>query len=309
MNTRINKEYDIELLKTLYWIHSPSGFECGIQGFIRSCLTEMGIRFEVDDLDQTYYLSNKNMPLLVSHTDQVSNSPISRLKETEFIIKGDDNLGADDKNGIWIILSLLKENPNLNFCFSNKEEMGGDIDYLLADNEDILGEISYALVFDRRGSSDIIGNMNGYCSIKFEEEICEVGKSFGYSIGMGTFSDCDEISKYLNCVNLSCGYYRAHSVNEYTNKKHLINALEFGKEIIKIVKGPFKHSIIQSSWFNNWSYGDLRNDSYSACPHCHSKMDALEVYDTHLDEDILYGERCPKCFFESFLDDPYYDRY
>ncbi len=297
----------MELLKTLYWIHSPSGFENGIQGFIRQYLYTNGIKFFVDDYNQTFNFDNKDRPLIIAHADQVSFEPLTKLKENGVIIKGDSNIGADDKNGIWILLNLLKEDPFLNFCFSNKEEVNGDIDSVLYYEKESIDTIPYCLVFDRTGSSDIIGSWNGYCTDEFEDKISGVGKDFGFKPGIGTFSDCDEISDYLNCVNLSCGYYKAHTKDEYTIKSHLLNSLQFGKEIIKKVHGPFKHVVTQKTWYNNWSYEDLKNDSYSACPKCNYKMEILEVYDFESGTDIAYGEVCPECFYELYYSS--YDSY
>ncbi len=291
---------DLNLLKTLYWIHSPSGHEYGMQGFIRQQLQQKGIKFYIDEYNQTFNFDNSGRPLVVAHADQVTFDPCSKIFESNNIVKGDSNLGADDKNGVWIVLNLLDKYPDLNFCFSNKEETEGDIESVLYYEQDSLSKIPYCLVFDRRGGSDIIGNWNGYCSEEFEDEICEVGLDFGFRTGFGTFSDCDEISEYLNCVNISCGYYKAHTKQEYTVKWELLNSLEFGKEIIEKVTGPFKHTIINKGLFGGWSYKDLKNDSYSACPKCYTKMNFLEVYDDVGKTDTVYGEYCPQCHHEVY---------
>lgn len=296
--------YDMELLKTMYWIHSPSGSEEGLQGFIRQELYKKGIEFYIDEYNQTYNFDNTGKPLLVAHADQVNHVPLMKLTETDIAIIGDSNLGADDKNGIWIILNLLDKYPDSNFCFSNKEEVGGDIDSVLYYNEELVQDIPYCLVFDRTGGSDIIGSWNRYCSDEFEDEVSYIGTEFGFKTTYGLFSDCDEISRYLNCVNISCGYYQAHSDKEYTIKRDLINSLEFGKSILKNITRSFEHNI--PTW-GSYGYGygiHHHNHNYddinSLCPACSSKLNVLTVHDKVESTYIEYGKACSICSYEYF---------
>jgi hypothetical protein len=222
---------NIELLKSLYWINSPSGSEHGMSGFISMTLNNMKVNFKTDQYFQIYSLRNTKYPIVCCHIDQIGQNPISKLTGKKGIITGNRNIGADDKNGIWICLELIKRNPDINFIFSTCEEIGGNIASLLAIND--ISEFPYCLVFDRKGSSDIIGTKNDYCSIEFESAIAGLGKGFGYKPAQGIFSDCNALSYYINCVNLSCGYYNAHTDKEYTVLSELLNALEFGNAITR----------------------------------------------------------------------------
>jgi len=260
----------MDLLKQLYWIHAPSGSEYGIQGFIRGWLYKHGINFSIDDNNQTYFFNNPKQPVLCAHADQVDHEPLTRLIETSDIIRGDSNLGADDKNGVWIVLNLLKENPDLNFCFSNEEEIGGLIQGLLYQEEDLLKDIPYCLVFDRKGGGDIIGVDNNYCTEEFQDDIAAIGNMYGYTPTQGVWSDCDSIAGYINCVNISCGYHNAHTDKEYTNKKEILNALNFGKEIINTLTKMYQVEQFKSSY----SYEDM-------CPNCGGILN--NYYDDELD--------------------------
>ncbi len=281
---------DFELLKSLYWLHSPSGYENGIQGFIRQWLYNRGIKFNIDNDNQTYYFNNPNKPLIVAHTDQVTSAPLTKIIETNKIIKGDGNIGADDKNGVWIILQLLEEYPDLNFVFSNEEEAGGKIDDLLYDEYESLYHIPYCLVFDRQGKSDIIGAMNDYCTRDFEDEICGIGSAYGFKSKYGFFSDCDSIRYYLNCVNISCGYYLAHSEHEFTVKKDLVNALEFGKCIIDNITKEFK---LEYHCSKSYNYHDYDEDD-DTCPIC--GWDGLRDL---FEDDPESGQYCMYCQYET----------
>ena len=223
----------METLIQMYKINSKSGHEQQLQAFIRTQLDKIGIKYFIDEYNQTYNLSHKDKPLLSAHADQVGAETLKHVEIKQGILSGNCNLGADDKNGCWLILELLKKYPDLNFVFSNQEEIGGNIQYLLEQEQASLESIPYALVFDRKGKGDIVGTKNDYCVSEFEDDISTIGKEYGFKPAYGVWSDADKISDYLSCVNLSCGYYNAHTDNEYTVISELLNSLEYAKAIIE----------------------------------------------------------------------------
>lgn len=227
----------MNLLKQLYSIHSPSHGEAKISAFVKAWLTRRGIPFDTDRKGQIFKLI-PGRPILSCHMDQVQMGPPGG-----FVIKTNstgkteihgvkDGLGADDKNGIWICLNLLTK-WDASFIFSTGEEsISKDVEDVLTANEDILKRIPYCLVFDRKGSGDIIATENGYCTKDFAARVAEEGGKFGYRLQTGVFSDADAISEYCECVNLSVGYYRAHSKEEYTIFEELQTALAFGDHLL-----------------------------------------------------------------------------
>lgn len=224
MNTLIN----------IYCIHSPSKKEGLLSKYIQSLLDKAGIEYKVDKHHQIYNIK-PNKPLICAHIDQVQQTICEYTVTHNDYIYGFNNhkqvgLGADDKNGVWILLKLLQKYPDLSFIFSAQEETGGKI-YDLCQDIDI-SNTPYALIFDRKGGGDIIGASNNYCCDDLEQAIATIGRGYGYKPAQGIYSDCDALSEYIPCVNLSCGYYNAHTDNEYTNINELINALEFGKALI-----------------------------------------------------------------------------
>ena len=224
MNTLIN----------IYCIHSPSKKEGLLSKYIQSLLDKAGIEYKVDKHHQIYNI-NPNKPLVCAHMDQVQQTSCEyTVIHNEYIYGFNDHkqvgLGADDKNGVWILIKLLQQYPDLSFIFSVQEETGGKI-YDLCQDIDI-SNIPYALIFDRKGGGDIIGASNNYCCNDLEQAIATIGEDYGYESAQGIYSDCDALSEYIACANLSCGYYNAHTDNEYTNVKELVNALDFGKALI-----------------------------------------------------------------------------
>lgn len=109
---------NIPLLKKLYSIYSPSGKEQSMIRFLCSYIKTLpgDISVSQDRHGNLYVIKGKSetYPCLVSHIDQVAHSNHSKdfkAIETKEIIFGYspgrkrfENLGADDKNGVFICL-------------------------------------------------------------------------------------------------------------------------------------------------------------------------------------------------------------
>lgn len=236
----------IETLKKMYKIHSPSHNEDDMQLFIMDKLDELGVTYQQDKMGNIFNFI-EGTPLLSAHMDQVQTKRchhvITVKSKQSTALYGCDNdgkltgLGADDKNGLWIILNALS-NPSLppfSFLFSVEEEVGGNIDNLLKDNKELVESMPFALILDRRNGTDIIGTYNSYCESDFENDLEALSDELGFKFttAMGIFSDADAICEYIPCVNLSVGYYAAHSTNEYTMVEELETTLKFTEKIIK----------------------------------------------------------------------------
>lgn len=282
---------DTKLLKELYLIHAPSNNENEISIFVQNELKKMKIEFQVDEFDQIYSIK-KNTPLLVAHLDQVGRKPISRTFEKKGFIYGNGNLGADDKNGVFIILETLKKNKNISFIFSTCEEIGGNIFNIasIETPEDCL----FALILDRKGSSDIIGKDNNYCTNAFQKAILKIGKKYGYRSAHGIFSDADYLSGFLSCVNLSVGYYNPHTNQEYTKIADVENCIKFIQEIIKRIWRKFQpvKKVKKSFQFSKYSQSSKYFNKKT-------KIDYdTELFDFEEQEDII-----EKNNYEKYMND------
>lgn len=245
-----------ELLKELYLFRSYSGFEeplrCGIMNYL-------------DKLNVPYINYNGNIlgfnhpgkPLFSAHMDMV-NTESWKLKGqenavTDAVFTIDDkaclrlyrgpqkdghqtSLGADDKNGIWVILMLLREGFEINFAFCHSEEVGGiGSSQIIADKEcaQFIETCKFGIIIDRRNAGDIIGYDNKYCmALDDRLEAFSNEHGFGYKCARGSVSDADKFSTLIECVNLSCGYYEPHTSREYTNLNELWNTYQFCKKIL-----------------------------------------------------------------------------
>lgn len=250
-------EDDYLMLLTLYKLRSYSGFEQPVRNYIEGLLTEWKIPY-INLNGNIIGLNHKTSPIISAHMDMV-NTDRNHLGPKEdsipnaiFTIDDDTNiriyrpldngdvrqtsLGADDKNGIWVALMLLKRGVNINFIFSHGEECGCvGIKQVVADAEiaQKIEKCAYSLVIDRRNKNDIIGYENDYC-LALDDRLENFAKQFGYEYkcAKGLCSDANHISLLNEVVNLSCGYYEAHSPTEYTNLSELIYCFKFVGTVI-----------------------------------------------------------------------------
>ena len=178
----------MKLLTDLYFTHSPTrGGEEKMSAFVKSKLKERNI-LDYKTLDNQIYRIIPDTPMVCAHLDQVTFSPLTKLSMYNDIISGDSALGADDKNGIWIILKLLEKYKDISFIFSSGEESGGDIDQVLDLVKDELESIKYCLIFDRRNGKDIVGTSNFYCENDLEDAVVDLAKPLAETLSLNSLS-------------------------------------------------------------------------------------------------------------------------
>lgn len=145
------------------------------------------------------------------------------------------NLGADDKNGVWIALHMLKYETKMKCAFFVGEETG----CVGSSNCDIsfFDDCKYVIQCDRRNGGDFINNAccTELCDKTFVSD--ELKTKYGYKNTYGSVTDVEELKNRglkVACCNMSCGYYNPHMDTEFTNIKELVNCLNFVREIVRI---------------------------------------------------------------------------
>ena len=237
----------MELLKQLYKISSKSGMEARIKAFVLDCLKNEVLQIESDDIGNLFITKGiaDTYPCLAAHLDEI-HAPCER----EVVVDGDvvytvDRLwnrvgcGADDKNGLWVILNLLKTEPLLKVVLFVQEERTGDIAGCRgarACDLSIFDNAKYILEIDRKGSTDVVHVGKGdtfLCDADFIPE--EILTKYGYEMVRGGKTDVVELKMRgleIPVCNISCGYYNAHKNSEYTKFSELQNCLAFIKELL-----------------------------------------------------------------------------
>jgi len=230
---------------------------------------------EVINANGFLYAKANNCPvLLTAHMDTVHKETIKDYYEDiscgQHMISSPQGIGGDDRCGIYMILRILKETdmrPAVLFC--EQEEIGGvgsnkfcTTEYL----EDIK-KLKFCIELDRANAKDLV-----FYDDDNEEfqDFCE--KVTGYKTAWGSFSDISHIcpDAGVSGVNISCGYYRAHTVQEYVIMEEMIESISKVKELMQeankeeteqfeFVQTPYKGYL----WGRYDAYDDYYNHNYS----------------------------------------------
>lgn len=175
--------------------------------------------------------------MLVAHLDTAHEEPVRDicLSFDGNIIMSPQGIGGDDRCGVFALVKvyrLSKIKPWLLFCCD--EEIGGlgANQFCLAHSQHQLpneiDNLKFIIELDRKGKNDAV--FYRCDNPDFESYIS--GK--GFKIAQGSFSDISLIAPELGiaAVNLSCGYYAAHTRHEYINRSQLDAAIHTVVDIV-----------------------------------------------------------------------------
>ncbi len=221
-----------------------------ISAIINECYKIPDLEFSIDSYANIFIKKNTTNPdyyaCVVAHLDCVRAHANKAVKIKNGKIFGKNpitgkqiGLGMDDANGICCALQLLREVPNIKVCFTTEEEIGFIGAETAADNIDFFCDVSYFIQADRHGSSDLITYTNCLyvTSEEWLQEVTPIAVKYKYSEEIGIGTDIGVLAEklQLSAVNISCGYYKEHSDQEYTVISELQNCLDFMEEIINTI--------------------------------------------------------------------------
>ena len=266
---------ELELLKQLYRIYSPSRGEKKMRKFIKDWIRK-NVPYatnEVDNLGNLYVRrgESETYPTIVAHMDQVqkTHSRDFQVVETNEILFGFSlcnvemqGLGADDKNGIWIALKCLQKYPVMKCAFFVGEEIGcvgsEGCDMSFFDDS------RYVLQCDRRGGHDLIWNIGGWTQLCSPEFLDAIGyQDFGYKKELGMMTDVEALKNRglkVSVCNLSCGYGKPHSDEEFTKKSELLNCLAFVEHIVETCLEIYPHEDTDLGYYGGYGKGYYGTD-------------------------------------------------
>ena len=306
----------MELLKQLFCIHSKSGKEGKIRKFIWNWVrqTVPDAKIECDKPGNLYITKGKSstFPCIVAHMDQVQerHSKDFIAYEAEDIIIGfspkhkeQQGLGADDKCGLWIGLNCLQKFDCLKLAFFVGEEVGCKGSGLA--NMAFFDDCRFVIEPDRKGSEDLITQI-GWTPLCSDDFLKDIGfKKFGYKEAEGMMTDIEALKDkglMLSCINLSCGYYRPHSNEEFVYKPALLNCLAFVEHIIKTCTQVYPH-IDNTSYYERQNYyGDIYDDYYSEIYDLLTNDPSLSFGDIEAMFKDWYGNKINKIELETSYD-------
>lgn len=267
------KKIDFTLLKDLCEIIHPSNEEYPMISYVLNyCYRIEGITFELDEANNLFITKDttnpETFPCLVAHLDEIlTHKEPKHVSIKKDIISGKYSdgtqcgLGLDDTFGIYICLHCLKLFPDLKICLTTAEEMGCVGAETAAFNIEFFNNCRYMLQADRMGKNDLITKTNGLVvtSDEFLKDIDHLMEKYGYSVATGTMTDIGTLKENINlvAVNISCGYYNAHTHQEYGKLSELQNCLNFIIDIINNNTKVYEHT----SEIPNYSYKYFDDDA------------------------------------------------
>lgn len=175
--------------------------------------------------------------MLLAHLDTVHKEPVKHICKSDSgnILMSPQGIGGDDRCGIYALTAVYAQaqvKPWL--LFTCDEEVGGVgaeafcAKHRAGKTPKELDELKLLIEIDRKGRNDAV--YYDCDNPEFEEYI----SSKGFETKWGSFSDISYVAPELDvaAVNLSSGYYNAHTLHEYINRKHLNMTV---KKILEIV--------------------------------------------------------------------------
>lgn len=201
--------------------------------------------------------------LLTAHMDTVHDVAVKDFYEYindngQHIISSPQGIGGDDRCGIYMILDIVKEfKPSILFCEDEEEGGKGSSKFCKTDYIKDLSTLKYLIELDRMNGTDaVFYDCANYDFIDFIE------KTTGYKEAWGSFSDISYLAPEsgVAAVNLSCGYYHAHTLKEEVNMEEMFNTITVVKKLLETECEQFEYVELPRrsfggfvNWNNKWS--------------------------------------------------------
>lgn len=199
---------------------------------------------EVKAYMEAYLASNKYSPisedgflyakgdvpvLLVAHMDTVHKQKCTEIIEKDGKIYSPQGIGGDDRCGVFMIMNVIKQ-YHCSVLLCEDEEIGcvGASKFCKTEYIKKL-DVNYMIEFDRKGSTDAV-----YYQCVNKDFETFVNDNTGYKAAFGSFSDISRLgpAAKIAAVNLSCGYYKAHTLDEYVIYDEMMETVSAAMDLI-----------------------------------------------------------------------------
>jgi hypothetical protein len=291
----------------------------GLKKNLAKRLRETYAEVKVED---GYVFAKGEFPvLLVAHMDTVHKDlpQFFLYDNVKKSLSSPQGIGGDDRCGIYMILQCIQK-YNCSVLFCEDEEIGTVGASKFAEAEWINDlDFNYIIEFDRRGNNDAV-----FYDCDNDDFETFITKEF-YKTTWGSFSDISVIAPALGCaaVNLSCGYYGAHTKDEYVVLPEMEASIEAACKILERTTEEDKFEYIEAvhvykysskygydygyDWFDDGyygSYGDI-DEKYFIIEYVDRNGDT-QWYDTEaFSKEEAVGRFCmahPKTPFIDIID-------
>ncbi len=260
-------------------------------------------QYNVVNKDGFLYAKGDVPVLLVAHMDTVHKKKINTIIEANGKISSPEGIGGDDRCGVFIIMNIVKD-LHCSVVLCEDEEIGGVGAHKFADTEFIhdLG-VNYMIEFDRMNANDAV-----FYSCDNEEFTNFVTDFTGFKTAYGSFSDISVLAPAakIAAVNLSCGYYKAHTTDEYVVYDEMLATIQAAKALIETECDKFEYIPRKQMALWDYNYPTSYLSDYK-------KLSATKYLDLELEvvymdgdnEEVGYGRGRTKAeawldFFETY---------
>lgn len=288
------------------------------KAFIRICKAPAAqLKLILEQLLKGYYpeiinedgflYAKGNDILLTAHMDTVHAECVKDFYELSekgrTVISSPQGIGGDDRCGIYMIMNILYTTnfrPSILFC--EDEEIGGVGSEKFCKTKYIedIKELKYIIELDRANANDAVFYNCG--NEKFQEFILE---TTGYKKTTGSFSDISHLSPATDVasVNLSCGYYHAHTTQEEVVYEEMEHTIEVVKKLLEMASESPAFDYQEDKYsYNDWFY-DYYRPSQLKGDLCGVSIEYFE--EDKRDYDYIEGDSYEECMGLFFLSHPF----
>lgn len=262
-----------QLFTDILETQSVSGDVGRMTSLVVSYAEMFGAKVEVKDGNVYVVKGNPTehgYPCIVSHTDTVhdilpdeqysvgydrKNGIIYAYDYTKRSFTG---IGGDDKVGIYIALSAIRDFSSIKSVFFRDEEIGC-VGSGLADMS-FFSDCMYILQCDRKGNANFVNSISGIdiSSKDFQDDVSDIIKKHGYEFHPGGVTDVGKLTANdvgISCANMSCGYHNPHTSEEIIDVKDVSDTKELVYEIIETLTKKYPHKPTRPKASYGTSYG------------------------------------------------------
>lgn len=224
-----------------------------LKEYAKNTLLKFGYQ-KVTVADGFIYAQGELPILLVAHLDTVHKELPKTIyyDKIKQILSSPEGIGGDDRCGVYMIFEIIKHHK-CSVLFCEDEEIGAQGAEKFIRSKASHGlEFNYIMEFDRKGSNDAV-----FYDCNNDEFEKFITKGF-YKTAFGSFSDISVIAPDLGCaaVNLSCGYYNAHTKDEYVVWGEMQKSILEACNIISSTTEEDAFEYIASSYYRDYGWGD-----------------------------------------------------
>ena len=256
--------------------------------------------------DNGWVYSPGTIPVMIcAHMDTVHKELPKTIIYKDGTISSPEGIGGDDRCGVYMCLEILKK-LDCHVAFFEDEEIGGVGSSKFASSDVIKYiDVNYVIELDRMHDRDAV--FYDCANNDFIDMVCEKY----WLENFGSFTDICHICEPLNVagVNLSCGYYKQHTKDEYVYLDEMTASIRETIALIERCNDRHFDYIRQSRSFGYYSGGLWRDYAQSNVEYgVYDFEQAYEFrYYTHFGEiitEIEYGISQEEAFMFFMMDHP-----